>query len=215
MKIHYKDGLYLINGKRIELGRFKSINNKLIPQLWWGCVDNPNIVILAKNPCLSISDLYENSNNAIKTILVENLIRKNNDNKIVDTLFSRESIISTTTTANWWHQAFKEFQNENDGFVNDFLSKNRIAIFNLFGYYSHSFPYSVDEIKSVMNKDYVDYITGKVKNAKCVIVIWGEKHWKALNVIDDNDIHLTNKPRCKYISKEEFEKKFGVIILNC
>lgn len=212
INIKFKNGKYYINNKMVEFGKFKEEENTgLVPHLWWGEIDNPKIVVLAKNPHYDISDVYESQNEELRKIFLENLLREENDKKIINALFSKNSVLSITTTANWWHEVFIEVNNKKAIFDDDFLEKNSIGIFNLFGYSSKSFPYSVNKCNEIFNEDYKKYIKEKIIKADYIFVIWGKKYWDKLGVfenIDGNKI-LVNEPRDKKIRLNKVIEKFN------
>ena len=109
-------------------------NTSLIPQCFWGNINDPEIIILAKNPSHVLTDDIDNK--YFKNTLTENLKIKNrskNHNNILfsDSSFDNDIPFELSGVSKWWRDFFGESINlENK---NDFMEK--VCIINLCGYY--------------------------------------------------------------------------------
>ena len=145
----------------------------LTPQPWFGNINNPDIVILGRNPAFLCNakrnDIKDNE--IIKKQLKNNLKFKNRDvsinsiNWILDT-----TQISEVQLFWWWQNKF--FGQENIDIISKYSDK--IGIFNLYSYYSHNSDILNDsnfQIESSLKL--LDNFKDKLKNAQIVIFLWG------------------------------------------
>lgn len=160
----------------------------LVPQLFWGDFDNPDIVILGKNPSYSEDDEKDNSN--YQTFLKENLefskhknneeFTKHKNNKIMNFLSFNSEKEENFHAIEWWKKSFAG--------TNDFSNK-KVAVFNLYGYYAKEssdvlfnkdmaykthiyLDNHIDDIKELINSE----------NCKAVFILWSKcvNIWSAL-----------------------------------
>lgn len=159
---------------------YDKMNNKLsisyyyhthvFPQPFFGNIENPKIIVLAKNP-------------RYKKIESENEIDNLNLEKYIDdpnVIFGEGG-----HTKKWWNESFKEliFDENFDIFLNN------VGIFNLCGYHSETYfdvpkrilkdmgDYKVLPTQQVLKEHLKELIN--VDNLPIVIVIWGMKEWKS------------------------------------
>ena len=171
----------------------KTNNNEgdttLVPQFWWGNLKENSIIILGKNPSYrselnkinNKSDDNDNKTNSETRKYLEDNITRNNGFK--SNFFDE---ISNSYITYWWKEKFfKGYEIEN--------LKDRIAILNLFGYYSNNSDYlnkiTEDELKKSHIYKYKNEISNLLEKATAIIFLWqgSEKIWNKVLSSDGND----------------------------
>lgn len=163
----------------------------ILPQPFFGNIDNPEIVILALNPKYSPID----SENECKAVLEKKEINGdfNEYIKHIDEVFNVEK----GHTLEWWSKVFNGLISKND--VNEktigtILSK--VAIINFCGYHSSSFeaiPNNVIDEKMWINstqtqtKDYVQYIIKE--KSPLIIRLWGNEWNTVLGTLKEKELN--------------------------
>lgn len=184
------DNYYCINGDQELFKKYNFISktedgkNTLVPQLWWGNLIKPKVVILGKNPSYrseskSIkgkSDDKDNSCDGTRNYLENNITRNEFNTNFLD-------IIKDSYVSFWWRNFL--------GDENVDLLKNNIAVLNIFGYYSVNSDY-LDKIQdSYLKQSHIYKRNEKVKQllkqAKAIIFLWqgSEKVWN--KVLSSNE----------------------------
>ena len=81
--------------------------------------------------------------------------------------------------------------------LNEFNDFNGVAIYNLFGFYSKSFPDDLDIEESHISKipDIKNHILNQIEKAKIVILLWKSswKNWRIVLDYEDNKDKFKNK----------------------
>lgn len=201
-----KDNYYCINGNQELFEKYNFISktedgkNTLVPQFWWGNLKEPSIVILAKNPSYKTkgkkNDDRDNTKKEIREYFINNI--KRNEPSFNSNFFD---IIPDSFVVDWWKNKFFVQQELDD-------LKDKIAILNLFGYYSADSDYlgkiSDDDLKKshiCKNKDKIKKIMEKDK-VKAIIFLWqgSENVWNKVLSSDE-------KMKEKFFDDELIKKK--------
>ncbi len=163
-----------------------------IPQFWWGDVSNTGpmmAVILGKNPSLriegKINDLSDLSNDDIRNKLELNIKLSNRNNEINNVLINCDNAYFSK----WWSNCFKD--------LNDFKDFSGVTIYNLFGFYSKSFPDDLDIEESHISKipDIKNNILNQIEKSKIIILLWKSswKNWRKVLDYENNKDKFKNK----------------------
>ena len=156
----------IINSAEIIKAFPDGINHKgtLTPQLWWGNLDDPKIVILGLNPSCLESDFDDNNNQGFKEILKQNLSYNKRNKKLnLNELFQNQNFKNIKVINTWMVdynlQIFKDKLND-------------VAIYNMFGYYQTKLnkrDIKLSHIKGEIKEDIIE----KIKRADKVYFLWG------------------------------------------
>ncbi len=144
----------------------------LFPQLYWGNLHNPDIIILGKNASYSVEDELDNS--YFDDILKENALPNKNNNRyfIEDILTNLTSKFALSNTSRWWRNAFSGWgPYETCEDQNHFMGN--VAIVNMYGFYSESLDTKPEEKSYLENEpEILDMIRNHVKSRKPVYIMW-------------------------------------------
>jgi len=144
----------------------------LIPQLYWGTLHFPDIVILGKNASYSVEDELDNYH--FDDILKENALPNKNNNRyfIEDILTNLTSKFALSNTSRWWRNAFSGWEPyETCEDQNHFMQ--HVAIVNMYGFYSESLDTKPGEKSYLENEpEILDMIKNHVKSRKPVYIMW-------------------------------------------
>jgi len=163
-----------------------------IPQFWWGDVSNTGpmkAVILGNNPSLrikgKINDLSDLFKDDIRNKLELNIKLSNRNNEINNVLINCDNAYFSK----WCSNCFKDIKN-----FNDFTG---VAIYNLFGFYSKSFPDDLDIEESHISiiPDIKNNILNQIEKSKIIILLWKSswKNWRKVLDYENNKDKFKNK----------------------
>jgi hypothetical protein len=197
--IEHENSKYKTNRLNTEL-----YSGELIPQFFWGDLTSPNIIILGKNPVYSIDDEIDNRD--FSSFLNQNLKTNERDEETVNLLTNLKSKFASSGTSRWWRKSFKgwsDFSDENIKFEDlplnkrcNFMSEYKIAIFNMYGFYSKSLNSRPNNKSYIIENDFKEELVSIISNAKKIYIMWEASlnWWFGKDGILDLDIHnLANK----------------------
>ena len=173
--IKHENSKYKTNRLNTEL-----YSGELIPQFFWGYLTNPDIIILGKNPVYSLDDEIDNRDFAL--FFEQNLQINERDEDTVNLLTNLKSAFASSGTSRWWRKSFKgwsDFSNENIKFEDlplnkrcNFMSEYKIAIFNMYGFYSKSLSSRPKTNSYIIENDFQKELASIIGRAKKVYVMW-------------------------------------------
>jgi hypothetical protein len=194
----------------------------ILPQPFFGNIESPEIIVLAKNP------KYEGKKSVDES---EEIINKSSANYPEDIFLENrnkyfENNRTNHCTLDWWKKSFCELIG--DKCFEDVL--DNVGIFNLCGYHSKNYF----DLPKKIRKDIGEEILpsqealkehlNKLINApttKLVIIIWGEKPWRSFLDInyDEEKLLIVNEekqqnPIIKYAKKYNHFKELISECLN-
>lgn len=184
-------------GEKVSQKDFAAIHPKLslqyffqthlMPQPWWGNIEDPDIIFLALNP--SYDPVIDDEDElAIESDLKENLVSKSFN------WFQHKEIIDSgnkkrkTSGYQWWKATLGDLYKQDD-LNTEMKIYHKIGFFQLCGYHSKS--YFKLTRKCLLGKKnllptqetIVEYINELIKKRdRYIVLIWGEKHWKNANL---------------------------------
>lgn len=170
--------------------RFIIENQKhLVPQLFWGNLKDPKYVILGKNPSYTIEDEFDCKyfyNDLKKNLKIENHL--NDNNRIINLLTNRNELFGLSYVAKWWQRSFS---NLDDYKTNPEYFMTKVAIANIYGYYSKdSSPEKPFVNIELLNKShifkYIKELRAAIENAEIIFILW-EDSIPAWEYILNND----------------------------
>ncbi len=178
---------------------FDYVNNiVLIPHCFWGNINDPEIVILAKNPSLNYNDILDNK--YYSKIFEENLKLENRD-EIKNILFSNDATngipFELSGVSRYWRNVFGENLNVDN--QNSFM--NNICIINLCGYYKTSSG-DIDE-KLYWFYDEKEEICDTLKNCltnkklKKIFTLWTKNNNPWIKVLEKMEININSVDQAK------------------
>lgn len=166
----------------------------VLPHPWWGNVENPEIIVLAKNPSYApIDDEKDELDKEFKDDLMENI--KNKDKSL--NLFK----FINTETFKWWKETIGELYKEGD---DDHSFIKKVGFFNLCGYHSEEFK----QIKKLKEKNQIlkdENFKDFFKRFKLLnetnkfIYKYNYKYLPTQNAVGLHVQKLINNPSTKYI----------------
>ena len=163
-------------------------NNTLIPQLWWGNLENPEIIILGKNPSYRKEDELDNRNEEFRNnVLIKNVSYFNRDNTLnLDILFKKYSHINVIKT---WKRYLNYLDKEYYG---------KVAIYNMFGYYRTNLDKPNPSISHLSTNNQIrdELINKIIDNPNSVYFMWNgtKKLWKnILCTYDDKKSYIVEQ----------------------
>jgi hypothetical protein len=160
----------------------------LLPQPWWGNIEDPEVIFLALNPSYDpVIDDEDESH--IESSLKENLTSKTINWFEHKEIKTRNEQTRKTSNFEWWEKTLKGLYNA--GIPNDEEKiYNKVGFFQLCGYHSRNY----NEMTKICFKEgydilptqkavveYVKYLISSDKSPY-VVVIWGEKKWEEAGV---------------------------------
>ena len=180
-------------------------NHELIPQLYWGNLNDPEIVILGKNASYSFEDELDNYH--FRGWLLLNLLsnKDSSRNFFCDILTNSNNIFINSSVSRYWRNAFIGWEPyENFKNKNNFMRKT--AIINMYGFYSEELSEKPEEPSYLENeKEILDMIRNHITNHKPIYIMWKKslKWWKDLLGVefDPNNTYIVNgnNSRNKYL----------------
>lgn len=197
--ISEEDFEHIKEDKRNEF--FNFYQTHVLPQPFFGNIEDPKIVVLAKNPA------YDIFNEVVEfDALKKGYISKHNEDENLinfisnggnDTLFDNEFLDENNNcycTKKWWNTVFKDLLPE--GGIKKILTK--IGIFNLCGYHSRSyyeFPkyFLKDEKVCFPTQTALKEHLKQLPNGTIFIIIWGEPEWIRFLKDEDEDNFFKNR----------------------
>lgn len=186
----------------------------ILPQPFFGNIDNPDIILLALNPKFD----YEKSYAEHKELLDRGI-------SVADYITNTNIIFDNTSskyTFNWWKEVFDGALPENYNFEN--LLGN-IGIFNLCGYHSKSFnklpkacfKENISELPTqTALRNHLKKLMLENPN-RLILVIWGNDYWKSFfNKIEKGYFNNHILPNMILVNQtNEFSNKPNKIISKC
>ena len=174
-----KDYDSLKNEEKLALSYYYQTH--VLPQPYFWNIDDPKIVVLAKNPTYDIK--YEKKETD-KLLEIYKEYKEDEANIIYDNgynlLFEQydKKTEKVLCTKKWWSSTFGDLATTY-GLEN---IKKKTGIFNLCGYHSKSYfdvPKGILESGNVLptQKCLREYLRKLIKTDVLVIIIWGEKDW--------------------------------------
>ena len=144
----------------------------LIPQLYWGTLHFPDIIILGKNASYSVEDELDNYH--FGDILRENALPNKNDNRFFaeDILTNLTGKFALSGSSRWWRNAFSSWEPyETYEDKNHFMQN--VAIVNMYGFYSESLDTKPKEKSYLENEpEILDMIRKHIKSGKPIYIMW-------------------------------------------
>lgn len=223
-----KDYEQLIDKEKLSLSYFYQTH--VMPQPFFGNIENPEIVVLAKNPTYNPKYEIKESDEFRKKIS-----KGNNDKENIHNLWFELSSLDfeQRCTQKWWYETFEGFFNKDNH--NEFKNiLKHVGIFNLCGYHSktyNNFPsyyFKTDYLKTekklptqICLRNYLEQLVTEPE-VKYIILIWGKDEWESLmekkffdNLSDKLLIvNKENKTNHKIINAPEIKEKLKNLLKN-
>lgn len=174
-----EDYKQLIDEEKLSLSYFYQTH--VMPQPFFGNIENPEIVVLAKNPTYNPKYEIKESEE------FRNISESKEDKENIHNLwFELSDLEEEKCTKKWWYETFEGFFNKDN--YNEFKNiLKHVGIFNLCGYHSrtyNNFPsYYLKNKKKLPTqiclRDYLEQLVTKTE-VKYIILIWGKEEWESL-----------------------------------
>jgi len=180
----------------------------LIPQPWWGNIENPKIIVLAKNPSYLDSDDEYNRDPDFRNVLDKNLSATKRDQDLyLSSLFYNFKE----------KQVFKTWKKYLRGYKERNFNLDEIGIFNMFGYYrTHLDDYELKNSHintiSQVRKTIIDKI---LNDPEKVFLLWEgtRNNWLEL-LLEEKNIGNIEEFKNKYSQVRSLNKRFNASFKN-
>ncbi len=149
---------------------------ELVPQLFWGNLKDPQLVILGKNPSYTVEDELDckyYSKELKENLKVENHCDAKKED-VVNLLSNLSNRFYTSNASRWWRRYLSGLSKNND---NKQVSMSEIGIFNIYGYYAKDgSPDEAYHNAKMLEKahiiKYIDTVYNVLQTAKTIVIMW-------------------------------------------
>lgn len=190
------------------------IHFDMIPQPFWGNIDNPSVLVLFTNPGYKQKEQYQEGNiSRIREALLHNLKGSRFD-YLEEETFGKHRIKkwSYLNSANYWINSFKDLENSMPTIpVSQFIGE-----FEFHGYPSRNHKRFYSKRKQEIKGDYLptqqtmfNHITYLIKRYKPVVLIArAEQLWlEAIPELKDTNYITVSNPQSGSLNKGNLEEK--------